>query len=800
MKFTHSWLKDHLDTTHSAPVLADKLTWLGLEVEALHDPAKALAPFIVAEIEKAEQHPNADRLKVCVVNTGKEKLQVVCGAPNARAGLKGVFAPPDSVIPTNGMKLKVSKIRDVVSNGMMCSSRELGLGDDHEGIIELPADAPVGMSFVEYRKLDDAVYEVKLTPNRPDCNGVYGIARDLAAANMGALKPLKIAPVKGAFKSPINVTLDFDAKDKDACPYFIGRMIKGVKNGPSPEWLQNKLKAIGLKPISALVDITNYLTFDCARPLHVFDTAQVKGNIHARLAKKGEKLMALNGKEYTLDETMTVIADDTNALGIAGIMGGESSGCSENTTNVFLECAYFDPTRTARAGRKLQIISDARYRFERGVDPAFMVDGAELATKLILELCGGEASELVIAGAVPAWKRSISLRSSTCKNFGGLDVPANEQEKLLKAVGCDVKAKGSDFEVSFPSWRPDMEGEADCVEEILRLKDYESIPPVSLPADKTLKQLPGFNPAQKRREFTRHTLAARGLAEAVTFSFMPSGLAAQFGGGSPELMLQNPISAELDAMRPSILPNLLLAAKNNAARGIPDAAMFELGPVYRTAGEDGQGLNATGLRVGMNAPRHWAEKPRAVDLYDAKADALAALEAAGVPVAGVQASTGAASWYHPGRSGVLRLGSTVLAQFGELHPGVLQSLDIKGAAVGFEVFLNALPPVKETGASRPALDLPDLQPVRRDFAFTLDRNVEADKLLRAVKGAERDLIKSAEIFDVYEGKGVPEGQKSLALEVVIQPREKSLTEPELAALAEKIAAAALKATGAVLRK
>jgi phenylalanyl-tRNA synthetase beta chain len=815
MKFTHSWLKEHLDTQHPAPVLADKLTWLGVEVEALHDPAAALAPFIIAEIEKAEQHPNADRLKVCVVNTGTQKLQVVCGAPNARAGLKGVFAPPDSVIPTSGMKLKVTKIRDVESNGMMCSARELGLGEDHEGIIELPADAPLGKKFAEYRKLDDPLYEVKLTPNRPDCNGVLGIARDLAAANMGSLKPMNIAPVKGAFKSPVNVTLDFDAAHKDACPYFIGRFIKGVKNGPSPDWLQGKLKAIGLKPISALVDITNYLTFDCARPLHVFDAAKVKGNIHARMAKSGEKLMALNGKEYTLTGSMTVIADDQRALGIAGIIGGEESGCSEATTDIFLECATFDPVRTARTGRALQVISDARYRFERGVDPAFMLQAAELATKLIIDLCGGTASELVIAGAEPAWQRSINLRADRCKNFGGLDVPVGEQEKLLKAVGCAVKIKGNVLEVTPPSWRPDMggsegsrgaqngpqhEGEADCVEEILRLKSYESIPPVSLPADKTLKQVSGLGPAQQRREITRRTLAARGLLEVVSFSFMPAKLAEMFGGGVAELKLQNPISAELDVMRPGILPNLLLAAKANAARGAPDVALFEVGPVYAAASENGQALHASGLHFGMAQPRHWAAKARAADLYDAKADALAALEAAGVPIQGVQASSGAAAWYHPGRSGTLRLGGTVLAQFGEIHPGILQSMDIKSPAAAFEVFLSALPPVKEAGAARPPLVLSDLQPVTRDFAFILDKNVEASTLLRAVKGAERELIKSVEVFDVYEGKGVPEGQKSLALEVVIQPRDKTLTEPELAALSEKIAAAALKATGAVLRK
>jgi phenylalanyl-tRNA synthetase beta chain len=800
MKFTFSWLKEHLDTQASAEELAEKLTWLGLEVENLSNPGKTLAPFIVARVESAEKHPNADRLKLCKVNTGKETLQVVCGAPNARAGIKGVFALPGTTIPSSGVVLKVSKIRDVESNGMLCSASELQLSEASEGIIELPEDAPIGQSFAEYRKLNDPVFELKLTPNRPDCFGVYGIARDLAAAGLGKLKPFKVPAAPKRTKSPIGVQIDLQGEDRKACPYFIGRYIKGVKNGPSPEGMQALLRAIGQKPISALVDVTNYLTFDAARPLHVFDAAKVKGNIHVRFAKPGEKILALNGKEYVLDDTMTVIADDEKALAIAGIIGGMESGCTETTTDVFLECAYFDPVRTARTGRKLQIISDARTRFERGVDPAFMISGAEFATQMILKMGGNKAkaSPLVIAGEMPVADKRIDLRGERCKTLGGLDVPVQEQETLLKALGCKVKRRGQQFEVGIPSFRPDMEGEADCVEEILRLKGYEAIPPVTLQGAATEKS--GWNPQQKRKLAASRALAARGLLEAVTWSFMPSPVASQFGNVPPGLRLQNPISAELDVMRGSILPNLLLAAKRNAGRGFPDVGLFEIGPVYVRADENGQIACASGLRVGLMVPRHWAGEERPADLYDAKADALAVLASAGVNPASLQTIAGSPGWYHPGRSGVLKLGNAEVAQFGEIHPAILQKLDIKGPAVGFEVMLDAVPAPKQTGPQKPLADLPDLQPVRRDFAFVLDKNVEAEKLVKAVKLAERNLIEDVTVFDLYEGEHVGAGQKSLAIEVRIQPREKTLTEAELDALSEKITAAAGKATGAVLRK
>lgn len=798
MKFTLSWLQSHLDTTHSAEDLADKLTWLGVEVEHLENPAARLAPFIVAHVVSAEKHPNADRLKLCMVDTGAgTPVQVVCGAPNARTGLKTVFAAPGTYIPGLDVTLKISKIRDVESRGMLCSERELQLPESVDGIIELPADAPVGMKYADYAGAGDPVFEVKLTPNRPDCTAVRGIARDLAAAGMGTLKPLKTEAVKGTFKSPINVSLEFNDAEKNACPYFIGRYIKNVKNGPSPKWLQDYLTKIGLRPISALVDITNFMTFDTGRPLHVFDADKVKGNIRARMAKDGEKLKALNGKEYTLDGSMTVIADDQGAEGVAGIIGGEETGCLETTTNVFLECAYFDPSRTTLTGRKLNIITDARYRFERGVDPAFMMDAVEIATRMIMDLCGGEVSDVVVAGTQPNVARRVILPFTRCKTLGGLDVPADEQKKLLEAIGCKV-AQGADaFDVTFPSWRPDMVGAADCVEEILRLKGYEEIPPVSLPRPAGLATS-AFNPGQKRAAQVKRLLASRGLLEAVTWSFMPGTVAESFGGVDESLRLVNPISADLDVMRASILPNLLMAARRNADRGFKDAALFEVGPVYKTARMEDQATVAAGIRAGAQIPRQWAGGARTPDLFDAKADVLAALEAVKAPVNSLQTVTGAPDYYHPGRSGVLRLGPAVLAYFGEIHPAILAKLELDGPVAAFEIFLGTIPAPRDASAAKPLADLPALQAITRDFAFLVEAGLEAEKLLKAVKSADKTLIADAVLFDIYQGKGVAEGQKSVAVEVRIQPRDKTLTEPEIDALSTKIVAAAAKA-GATLR-
>lgn len=802
MKFTLNWLKDHLETTASLDAIAEKLTALGLEVEGITDPAALYKPFVTGRVIKAEPHPNADKLRVCVVETGHgaEAMQVVCGAPNARAGMIGVFAPVGSTVPGIDLLLKAATIRGVASNGMLCSEREMGLSDDHEGIIDLPADTPVGVPFASVIGLDDPVIEIKLTPNRGDCLGVRGIARDLAAAGLGILKPLDTSKVAGSFASPIKVQRDLPADAQDACAQFVGRLIRNVKNGPSPAWLQRRLKAIGLRPISALVDVTNYITYDLGRPLHVFDADKVQGDIVARLARPGEKLLALDGKEYSLDDTMTVIADAAGPEGIGGVMGGEHSGCSAETVNVFLECAWFDPERTAKTGRKLGIHSDARHRFERGVDPAFLLDGAEIATRLIQQLCGGEASDLVIAGQEPAWQKRVALRSGRLLGLVGFDLPRQRQAELLSALGFGVVDAGELIQVDVPSWRPDIDGEADLVEEIARLAGFEHIPAEPLPPLRAVP-LPAVNAAQRRLRQTRRAIAARGMVEAVTYSFIKREEAVLFGGGGSDLLLVNPISADMDAMRPSILPGLVAAARRNMDRGFNDLALFEVGPQFADATPEGQAFVATGIRRGQSGPRHWREKPRAVDAYDAKADAIAALAAAGVPVESLQVMDGAPGWYHPGRSGTLRLGpKTVLAQFGELHPRVLKALDAKGPLVGFEVFLDRVPAARgKAGRSKPALKLSEFPAVERDFAFIVDQAVAADTLTRAVRGAEKALIARVAVFDVFAGSGIEPGKKSVALSVRLEPRERTLTDAEIDAVGQKIVAAAAKACGAVLR-
>jgi phenylalanyl-tRNA synthetase beta chain len=800
MKLTLSWLKDHLDTEAGLDAITTRLTDLGLEVEEVTDRAADLAPFRIARVISAEKHPNADKLRVCMVDTGSETIQVVCGAPNARTGMKGVFAPVGTVVPGTGTELKKGVIRGVESNGMLCSEREMGLSDEHEGIIDLPDNAPVGAPFAQYLGMDDPLIDIALTPDRADCAGVRGVARDLAAAGLGALKPLDTTPVPGRFASPIQVHLDFPEDARNACPMFVGRLIRGIRNGPSPRWLQDKLTAIGLRPISALVDITNYFTHDLSRPLHVFDAAKVTGDLTVRLSRPGETLLALNGKEYSLDEGMTVIADDTGVLSLGGIMGGESTGCTETTTDVFLEAALFDPTRTAQTGRKLGIDSDARYRFERGVDPDFVIPGVELATRLILELCGGEVSELVIAGAEPDWRRTLTLRPERVRSLGGVDVPAADQARILKALGCAVTT-GDDgvLSVGVPSWRADIHGEADLVEEVLRIVGYDHIPSVPLTRLNSITR-PALDAKQKRAPIARRALAARGLNEAVTWSFLSSAIAGLFGQVHPGLGLLNPISADLDVMRPSILPNLIQAAGRNADRGYPDAALFEVGPAYRDPSPTGQDLVAVGIRTGAMVPRQWAQPARAVDAYDAKADALAVLDAAGAPAGNLQVTTDAPDWYHPGRSGVFRLGPTVLARFGEIHPSVLDALGVKGPMVGFEVFLDAVPqPKKKTGTAKPLLKLAAFQPIQRDFAFLVDRSVEADRVVRAAKGADKALVTDVSVFDVYQGPGIEDGRKSLAIAVTLQPVEKSLTEAEIEAIGNKIVAAVAKATGGTLR-
>ena len=799
MKFTFSWLRDHLETDATVAEIAEKLSMLGLEVEGIEDRAKDIAPFVVGYVTAARRHPNADRLQLCTVDIGGVTHEVVCGAPNARAGMKGIYAPEGSWIPGSQMKLKKSKIRGIESAGMLCSEAELGLSEEHAGIIELPEDAEIGASAAEALGISDPVIEIGLTPNRPDCAGVRGIARDLAAAGMGNLKPLDTTPVPGAFESPIKWRIDLPAENADACPMVVGRYFRGVKNGASPQWLQDRLTAIGLRPISALVDITNYVTFDLARPLHVFDAGAVAGDLVMRLARPDESVGALDGKTYKLDTEMVAIADDDGVQSIAGVMGGEGSGCGEDTANVFLEVALFDPVRTAATGRKLAVASDARYRFERGVDPTSATWGAEIATRLILDICGGEASELTIAGAEPDWQRRQPLRKSRIAHLGGVHLPPDEPAKILSALGFDNEDDGEVIHADVPPWRPDIDGEADLVEEILRIHGYDNIPVVSMERETTVPHA-ALDTAQIRAGRVRRALAARGLVEAVTFSFLHSERAALFGGFPESLRIDNPISADLDVMRPSVLPNLLDAASRNAARGIDDAALFELGPQYADATPDGQSQVAGGVRSGSTTPRHWSGVARDADALDAKADVIAALEAAGAPTGNLRITRDAPSWYHPGRSGVMWLGKAELARFGELHPDALAACDLKGPAIGFEVFLDVVPPPRAgRGPARPLLKASPFQPVERDFAFVVDAAVEAEAVLRAARGADKILISGVSLFDVYEGAELGEDKKSLAIAVTLQPTDATLTEAEIDAVAEKVTAAVAKATGGVLR-
>ena len=684
MKTTLSWLKTHLDTRATIGEIVERLVMLGHDVDGVDDPAKALAGFKVARVVSAEPHPNADRLRVCVVDAGDGEVQVVCGAPNARAGMKGVFGPAGVTVPRNGMLLAESTIRGVASRGMLMSAYELALSDDHEGIIDLPDDAPVGTPYAAFAGLGDPVIDIKVTPNRADCLGVRGLARDLAAAGIGTLTPLDTTPVPGKFSSPIGIRLT----DLKSCPLFLGRHIRGLRNGPSPEWLKKRLEAIGLRPISALVDITNFLTFDLNRPLHVFDAGKVKGDLVVRFARAGEKLLALNGREYMLDPEVTAIADDNGVQSLGGVMGGEPTGCTDATTEVYVEAALFDPIRTAATGRRLEIISDARYRFERGIDPEFVRPGLEIATRLVQELCGGEASEIVVAGAAPQWRRHYTLRTSRVASLGGVDIAALDSTVILEQLGFTVELQGDDLRVTPPSWRGDIVGEADLVEEILRVSGYDRIAPVPLPRE-TIISRPAIEPRRRRTELVRRTLAARGLTEAVTYSFISAGAAERFGGGQPALRLVNPISADLDQMRPSVLPNLLEAARRNADRGLADVALFEVGPLYRDDTPDGQATVAGGLRAGRLGPRDWRAKPGEADLYAAKEDALAALAAAGAPIDNIQVSGEPPAWFHPGRSGVLRLGPTVLGAFGELHPEILDAFGAKDPVAAFEVMIDA---------------------------------------------------------------------------------------------------------------
>ena len=786
MKFTLSWLKDHLDTAASVDEIAAALTNCGLEVESIENPAQALGAFTIAHVLTAGRHPQADKLQVLSVDTGAgTPVQVVCGAPNARAGMKGVFGAPGTFVPGSGITLKVAAIRGVESCGMMCSMRELELSDEHDGIIALPDDAPVGARYVDWAEMNDPVFDIAITPNRQECLGVLGIARDLAAAGIGTLKTRDIAPVAGSFPMPRPIRIE----DAAGCPAFAARIVRGVSNGASPEWLQRRLRAVGLRPISALVDITNFLSIDSGRPLHVYDVAKLTGGLTARRARAGETVLALNGKTYALDDSMTVIADETQVHDIGGIMGGEHSGCSETTTDVLIEAAYFTPERIGTTGRALGINSDARARFERGVDPLFVVPGLELATRLVLDLCGGEASEMVVAGHIPDTARSIAYRPARVLGLAGLDVAADEQEAILTRLGF-VVTKADIWQVSVPSWRRDVDGEADLVEEVVRIHGLDRVPATPLPRAEGVAP-PTATPLQRSQRRLRRALAARGHDEAITWSFLPPADADAFGGAA--FSLANPISADMAAMRPSLLPGLLSAAARNMDRGTASVRLFELGQRYLA---DGERPTAAILLAGEARGRDWRSGPATrPDAHDAKAEALAALAALGVPVQRLQVAAPANGWWHPGRAGRLVLGKAVLADFGIIHPRTSAQFDVKGPVAAVELYLDALPPrSRKTGAYAPS----PLLPLSRDFAFVVDETLPADSLLRAVAGADKALISSVSLFDRYSGPGVAPGKLSLAVEVTLQPTVATLTEADIEAVSAKVVAAAAK-LGAILR-
>src|SRR6202035_1837064 len=769
MKFTLSWLKEHLDTDESVEALADKLTMIRLEVENIEDKAKALSPFTIARVISAEQHPNADRLRVCMVDTGDgaAPVQVVCGAPNARAGLVSVFSAPGTFIPGKNITLGVGTIRGVESRGMLCSAAELQISEDHDGIMELPADAPVGAAYAQWAGLGDPVIEINLTPNRQDCTGVHGIARDLSAADMGRFKDPGIKQIKGEFPCPVRVTVE-DAK---LCPGFALRLVRGVKNGPSPEWLQKRLTSIGLRPINALVDITNFMTYDRARPLHVFDAAKVTGHLTVRRARNGESLLALDGG-------ICVIADDHGVESLAGIMGGEASGCSEATTDVLIESALWNEINIAQTGRKLGINSDARYRFERGVDPAFMVPGLEMATKLVMEMCGGTPSENVVVGNAFGDDRVIDFPLTEVKRLAGIDVPFPEMKRILGHLGFMVAGSGPVVKVAVPSWRSDVHGKADIVEEIVRIVGVDKVPMTPFERGDAPRK-PILTTIQLRTRRAKRALAARGMVEAVTWSFISKPHAELFGGGQAELALANPIASDLSDMRPSLLPGLVAAVQANVNRGSSDVALFEVGQVFKGDKPEDQLVADAGVRHGFASAkgmcRHWSGSATA-DALDAKADAFAVLAAAGAPMQALQVVSGGPGWLHPGRSGTIQIGpQNVLGYFGELHPRALDLLRADGPMIAFEVILDRIPAAKQKPTrAKPVLELSPFQPVSRDFAFTVDRSVKAGDIVRGAQGVDKKLITDVTVFDVYEGKGIDDGKKSVAIAVTIQPREKTL--------------------------
>jgi len=801
MKFTLDWLKDHLQTDVPAATITETLTMIGLEVEDIEDLARALHDFTIAYVVSAEKHPNADKLKVCMLDTGTgDPVKVVCGAPNARTGMKGVFAAPGTHIPGTDFTLQKGVIRGEESNGMLCSERELMLSDDHTGIIELPDDAPVGTAYVDYMKMHGVVIDIAITPNRGDCTGIHGIARDLAAAGLGSLKDAAVAPVKGtAGETTIPIELRFGGDPNPACRMFAGRLIRNVSNGPSPQWLQDRLRAVGLRPINALADITNYISLDRGRPLHVYDADRLRGTVHARMGRAGEGFNGLDGKPHTVDETMCVIADDSGVLGLGGILGGEESSCTDQTTNVLIECAWFDPQSIAQTGRKTGIVSDARYRFERSVDPAFVRPGLELATRMVLDLCGGEPCDVCIAGDVEIPDTRIDFPRAEIGRLTGLDIPFDEFKSTLTRLGFRISGSGDTVEIAVPSWRPDVTMKADIVEEIMRMVGVDRVPVEPLP------RLEGVAPLmltllQNRKRLARRALAARGLDEAVTWSFISTDLAEKFGGGASGLKLANPIAADLTDMRPSLLPGLIAAAGRNQNRAFANQALFEVGQVFLDDTAAGQHTFAAAIRTGTSG-RNWHAADKAVDVFDAKADLAGLLDALGFDIDKLQLVAEPADWAHPGRAGRLQLGpKNVIAWFGELHPALVATRDLAGPVVAFELDLDALPePRNKTGRTRPALAISDLMPVTRDFAFVVETAIEAQAILRAARAADKKLIADASVFDVYEGEHVGPGRKSVAIEITLQPLDKTLTDEDIDKVSGAVVAGVMKATGAVLR-
>ncbi|MBX4889305.1 phenylalanine--tRNA ligase subunit beta [Rhizobium bangladeshense] len=806
MKFTLSWLKEHLETDATLDEICARLTEIGLEVEDVDDKA-AFKPFVIAKVLSAEKHPQADRLKVLMVDTGSgAPVQVVCGAPNARAGLVGAFAAPGTYVPGIEVTLAVGNIRGVESRGMMCSEKELQISENHDGIIDLPEDAPVGQSYAAYARLDDPVIEINLTPNRPDCTSVHGIARDLAASGLGTLKTRSAPSFAMNGETPVKLTLDLD--DPRLCPGFALRLVRGVKNGPSPRWMQQRLTAIGLRPINALVDITNYMTFDQGRPIHVFDAAKIQGNLTVRRAREGETVLALDQREYKLGPNNVVISDEEGIESIGGIMGGEHSGCDDNTVDVLIESALWDPMNIAKSGRSLGIITDARYRFERGVDPEYMVPGLERTTELVLELCGGTAARAEVVGYRGYEPKIVDFPYSEVKRLTGLEVSNEESNTILTRLGFTVTGSGERVSVAVPSWRPDVDGKADLVEEIMRIHGVDNIKPAPLESHAAVNGRI-LTTLQIRTRVAKRALAARGMLEAVTWSFIPEGQAKLFGGGSPGLKLANPIAAEMSDMRPSLLPGLLTAAQRNADKGYADVAIFEVSGTYENDRPEGQRRVAGGIRRGTaslaGAGRMWSNVAKGggkpVDVFDAKADALAVIEACGLPMGNIQIEQGGPEWYHPGRSGTIKMGpKIVLGYFGEFHPLTLETLDVSGTLCGFEVYLDAMAePKKKATRTKPALDLSPFQAVKRDFAFVVDRTVEAGAIVKAATGADRKLITGVNVFDIFEGASVGEGKKSVAIEVQIQPVDRTLTDEDFEALTQKVVASVTKFTGGVLR-